>query len=389
MKQLLEFFRPKNYQLDLKIDKEKQTLKGKVVVRGTAKTADVRMHAVGLTIEKVKVGDTAAEFVMDGDELVIKNVPVEDVAITINYHGKLGENMQGAYLSSYEYKGHTEKIVSTQFESHYARMAFPCIDEPAAKATFDLSITLPEDSDDLVIANTPIARRDGDTVVFETTPRMSTYLLAFVIGKFNSKTIKNNHGTVITTYAALNQSADSVNFANEVAARSLEYYDNQFGVPYPLEKLDQVAIPDFEAGAMENWGLVTYRESMLLADKTVTLDTKKSIALTVAHELSHQWFTSTSGGTSGTLGSIESQKGKSLNWFTSTLPRSHPLSDRKGRRLHVVKSICSDLSAIAILYHLYACPCHVDALYMSSNAFAATISMAGMDFPAQDPSLTL
>ncbi len=290
MEQLLNYFRPKNYQLDLKIDKEKQTLKGKVVVRGTAKATDVRMHAVGLTIEKIKVGDAVAEFVTDGGEVVIKNVPVDDVVITINYHGKLGENMQGAYLSSYEYKGHAEKIVSTQFESHYARMAFPCIDEPAAKATFDLSITLPEGSDDLVLANTPVARRDGDTTIFETTPRMSTYLLAFVIGKFNSKAIKNNHGTVITTYAALNQPVDSVDFANEVAARSLEYYDNQFGVPYPLEKLDQVAIPDFEAGAMENWGLVTYRESMLLADKTVTLDTKKSIALTVAHELSHQWF---------------------------------------------------------------------------------------------------
>ncbi|MBR6964766.1 M1 family metallopeptidase [Candidatus Saccharibacteria bacterium] len=290
MEQLLTYFKPKNYQLDLKIDKEKKTLKGKVVVRGTAKESTVKFHAVGLTIEKVKLSSAAVDFVHENDEITIKNVPVEDVVITINYHSKLNENMQGAYLSTYTYKNQIEKIVSTQFESHYAREAFPCIDEPAAKATYDLAITLPEGSDDLVLANTPVAKKDGDTTIFETTPRMSTYLLAFVIGKFNSKTIKNNHGTVITTYASLNQSPDSVDYANEVAARSLEYYENQFCVPYPLEKLDQVAIPDFEAGAMENWGLVTYRESMLLADKTATLDTKKSVALTVAHELSHQWF---------------------------------------------------------------------------------------------------
>ena len=119
---------------------------------------------------------------------------------------------------------------------------------------------------------------------------MSTYLLAWVIGKFHGKSVTNAHGTKITTYAALNQDLDAVDFANEIAAKSLEFYDDNFGVPYPLEKLDQVALPDFEAGAMENWGLVTYRESMLLAGKTATLDTKKSVALTVAHELSHQWF---------------------------------------------------------------------------------------------------
>ena len=127
MEQLLEFFRPKNYQLDLKIDKEKKSLKGKVVVRGTAKAADVRMHAVGLTIEKVKVGDKAFDFAMDGDELVIKNVPVDDVVITINYHGKLGENMQGAYLSSYEYKGHTETIVSAMATRRFSKPRRACL----------------------------------------------------------------------------------------------------------------------------------------------------------------------------------------------------------------------------------------------------------------------
>ena len=102
--------------------------------------------------------------------------------------------------------------------------------------------------------------------------------------------MKNDHGVEITTYCSLAHDIDTVDFANEIAAKSLEFYDDNFGVPYPLEKLDQIALPDFEAGAMENWGLVTYRESMMLVSKVATLGTRKSVALTVAHELSHQWF---------------------------------------------------------------------------------------------------
>ena len=213
--------------------------------------------------------------------------------------------MEGAYISTYEYNGKTETIVATQFESHYAREAFPCIDEPEAKAVFELSIAVPEESKDIILSNMPevksrvAALRNAPNqalpsgykmISFEPTPRMSTYLLAFVIGKFHGKTITNEHGVEITTYAALNQDVDSVDFANEIAARSLEFYDDNFKEPYPLKRCVQVALPDFEAGAMENWGLVTYRESMLLAGKNATLSTKKSVALTVAHELSHQWF---------------------------------------------------------------------------------------------------
>ncbi len=291
MEQFLDYFKPKNYKLDLKIDKEKDSIDGTVLISGKPKKSEVFLHAVNMKIKSLKIDGKKTDFDYDKEKISIKDIATEkDIKIEIKFHESLNKNMQGAYLSTYEYDGHVEKIVSTQFESHYAREAFPCIDEPAAKATFDLSIELPEDSIDTVIANTPVQKQEGNKVIFETTPRMSTYLLAFVIGRFNSKTIKNEHGTLITTYAPLNHPEDSVDFANEVAAKSLEFYDNKFGVPYPLEKLDQVAIPDFEAGAMENWGLVTYRESMLLADKTVTMDTKKSIALTVAHELSHQWF---------------------------------------------------------------------------------------------------
>ena len=276
MERLLEYFVPEKYILDLDIDKHAKTIGGTVTVEGRAKAENIKFHAVGLSVDSVVVNGKKADFEVADGVLTVFKVPKSDLRVEIGYHGSLNENMQGVYISTYEYRGKTEVIVATQFESHYAREAFPCIDEPAAKAVFEVSINVP-DKDDIILVNTP-------------SPRMSTYLLAWVIGKFHGKTIKNAHGVEITTYATLVQDINAVDFANEIAAKSLEFYDDNFGVSYPLKKLDQVALPDFEAGAMENWGLVTYRESMMLAGKNATLGTKKSVALTVAHELSHQWF---------------------------------------------------------------------------------------------------
>ncbi len=313
MERFLEYFEPEKYILDLEVDKERKTIGGLVTVFGTAKAETVKFHAVGLSVSSVTVNGEKADFEVKDGVLSVFKAPRSEIRVEIGYEGGLNENMQGAYLSTYEYQGRTETIVATQFESHYAREAFPCIDEPAAKAVFELTISVP-DKDDMALSNMPavsemphlghaqgrsakptvldeaISETAKHTTVFEPTPRMSTYLLAFVVGKFQGKTVKNAHGTEITTYCSLAQDLDAVDFANEVAAKSLEFYDNNFGVKYPLKKLDQVALPDFEAGAMENWGLVTYRESMMLAGKNATLGTKKSVALTVAHELSHQWF---------------------------------------------------------------------------------------------------
>ena len=323
MERFLEYFVPERYVLELAVDKYEKTIGGRVEVFGEVRSETVKFHAVGLEVSEVRVGEKKekAEFEVADGALVIKGVKRGALNIEIRYQGKLNENMQGAYLSTYEYQGKTEVIVATQFESHYAREAFPCIDEPAAKAVFELSITA--SADDAVLSNMPelqfvssprpsgpSPRADGansraaalrnapsqtvasgfKTVSFQPTPRMSTYLLAWVVGKFHGRTVTNEHGVEITTYCSLAQDVAAVDFANEIAAKSLEFYDDNFGVPYPLKKLTQVALPDFEAGAMENWGLVTYRESMMLAGKEATLGTKKSVALTVAHELSHQWF---------------------------------------------------------------------------------------------------
>ncbi len=314
MERFLDYFVPEKYVLDLGINKFDKKIGGVVEIVGKAKEEVVKFHAVGLDVKQVFVGDTEVKFEVKDDTLTVFDVPISEVTITISYLGTLNENMEGAYLSTYDNNGEKEIIVATQFESHYARQAFPCVDEPAAKAEFVLKLTVPEVEGELVLANTPVAKTkkhfkvpDGKYTVFyndegkkvsakyieytfEDMPRMSTYLLAWVIGRMHGRTITNQHGVEITTYCALNQDIALVDFANEIAARSLEFYDDNFGTPYPLKKLDQVALPDFEAGAMENWGLVTYRESMLLASPDATLGAKKSVALTVAHELSHQWF---------------------------------------------------------------------------------------------------
>ncbi|MBR3249001.1 M1 family metallopeptidase [Candidatus Saccharibacteria bacterium] len=279
MERLLNYFVPEKYILDIYIDKHKKINRGKVIIEGESKDEIIKLHSVKLDILSVAVNGEKTKYKYENDLLEIET-GIGENTIEVEYEGRLNENMQGAYLSTYEYEGKTEAIVATQFESHYAREAFPCIDEPAAKAVFEVSIETP-DKDDLILTNVPMD---------EPTPRMSTYLLAWVVGKFHGKTVKNAHGTEITTYCSLAQDVDSVDFANDVAAKSLEFYDDNFGVSYPLPKLVQVALPDFAAGAMENWGLVTYRESMMLAGKTATVEAKKSVALVVAHELSHQWF---------------------------------------------------------------------------------------------------
>ncbi len=296
MDKLLDFFSPTHYQLSLEIDRQKETIFGRVLISGVPTSETIKFHAVNLKIEQAglmdedhgnfEYHDGVLELPIDID-LIGQNVTFE-----ITYHAKLNKNMQGCYLSTYQHNGKEERIVTTQFESHYARECFPCIDEPAAKATFVLTLTVPDfESGDVVLANMPLAKEaENHTFMFETTPRMSTYLLAWTIGKFHKVETTNKNGVRVASYATLSQPIQALEFANETAARALEYYDAKFGEKYPLKKLDQVALPDFEAGAMENWGLVTYRESMMLADQSATIDTKRSVALTVTHELSHQWF---------------------------------------------------------------------------------------------------
>lgn len=341
MERLLQYFTPEHYDLNLKIDRTRDLIEGIVKIRGFAHADTIKFHAVGLKIHSVKSNDkplnfkhsegvleieagkvgfstapaTNGERTEQGDPATAGGDAASDgsqsrlpsLTLEISYQTTLNKNMEGCYLSTYQYNGETQRIAATQFESHYAREAFPCIDEPAAKATFALTLEIPDLAEhDVVLANTPLKTtatseannhpkataktQQGNIFTFEPTPRMSTYLLAWVIGPFHSVETVNKHGVKVASYAALNQPLETLTFANETAAKSLDFYDEKFGVKYPLSKLDQVALPDFEAGAMENWGLVTYRESCLLADESASLEAKQSVAITVTHELSHQWF---------------------------------------------------------------------------------------------------
>ncbi len=334
MERLLKYFVPQQYQLNLQISREQEEITGTVVIDGEVMADEIKFHAVDMEILEVsylpflgqnreqvenenqpkKHDYIPCEFQYDGETLVIplktkmydeiyssetvqalqstsNNDKHPAMTLQIKFKTKINHNMQGCYMSTYQHNGKERKLVTTQFESHYAREAFPCIDEPAAKAVFNLSITVPDFADDdVILANTEITNRSQNQFIFAPTPRMSTYLLAWVIGPLKSISATNQHGVKVASYAALNQSTSALEFANEVACRALDYYDEKFGIKYPLSKLDQVALPDFEAGAMENWGLVTYRESCMLAESDAAVDTKVSVATTVTHELSHQWF---------------------------------------------------------------------------------------------------
>lgn len=312
MERFLDYFTPENYALELCFWRERDEFTGRVDITGELKSDRIKLHAVNLEISSVEwspyyedglSGLTKCDFesIPDGIEIKITDEMKKRLAdegerdnfveLRLKFKSKLNTNMQGCYLSTYDFEGQKHKLITTQFESHYAREAFPCIDEPEAKATFDLTLILPDYTErDVVLANMPTTTQVNGKFEFARTPRMSTYLLAWVIGPLKSVSTVNQNGIKVSSYCALNQPESALIFANETAARVLEYYDVKFQEKYPLPKLDQVALPDFEAGAMENWGLVTYRESMMLADPKATLDTKKSVAVTVTHELAHQWF---------------------------------------------------------------------------------------------------
>ena len=202
--------------------------------------------------------------------------------------------MTGIYPSYYTKDGEKKEVISTQFESHFAREAFPCIDEPQAKATFDLSLTFDQEAGDIALSNMPeinVERRQETGLwTFDTTPRMSSYLLAFALGNLHGKTVKSKRGTTVGAYATTAHPLSSLDFSLDIAVRVIDFYEDYFGVHYPIPQSLNLALPDFSSGAMENWGLITYREIYLLVDENSTAQSRQQVALVVAHEIAHQWF---------------------------------------------------------------------------------------------------
>ncbi|VAI31871.1 unnamed protein product [Triticum turgidum subsp. durum] len=194
--------------------------------------------------------------------------------------------------SKYQYKGKERNMAVTQFESVDARRCFPCWDEPAFKAKFKLTLEVP--SELVALSNMPVGNATFagpiKTVRYLESPPMSTYLVAIVVGLFEYVEGMTTKGTRVRVYTQIGKSNQG-KFALDVGVKSLNLYKDYFDTPYPLPKLDMVAIPDFAAGAMENYGLVTYREvALLFDDKSSSASSRQSVAITVAHELAHQWF---------------------------------------------------------------------------------------------------
>ena len=215
------------------------------------------------------------------------------------FTGTLNDNMAGFYRSSYEGKDGKKKYLATsQMEPTDARRTFPCFDEPALKANFSITLVADKDLTCLsnmdVIGETDIKSGYGDhmkkAVKFRKTPLMSTYLLAFIVGELNYIETKNFR-VPIRVYAPPDKEIEQGRFSLDLAAKTLAFYEKQFNSDFPLPKMDMVAIPDFSAGAMENWGLITYRVVDLLFDeKTGGAATRQRVAEVVQHELAHQWF---------------------------------------------------------------------------------------------------
>lgn len=288
IRRLLDYFVPQHYQLQLNIEPEQSHFSGQVTVTGETVGKQARLHSKDLDILSVKTErNDSPDWRLSEDELIIDDTANE---ITVQFQGRLSDTaMNGLYLCKYRQDGHTCRLFATQFESHYARKCFPCVDEPSAKATFDLSITVNSPDVQTVLSNMPGEQVDH-TWRFQTTPKMSTYLLAFVGGNFVSKSDRTKRGVKVNVYATPAQPTGLLDYALDTAVKSVEFYEDYFGIDYPLPKLDNVALPDFSAGAMENWGLITYRESAMLADNSSAVDTRESVAITITHEIAHQWF---------------------------------------------------------------------------------------------------
>lgn len=256
---LYEIFHPTHYDLQLDLDRENRRFSGHVTIIGekTDTARPLTLHCKDLTITSVQVDDTsgvpssAAEF----DQLVIDmDLTAGKHTVTLTFEGTITDGMHGLYPCYYEVDGVKKELLATQFESHHAREVFPCIDEPEAKATFSLTLTTEAGVE--VLSNMPaqaaVSHDDRTVTTFEPTPRMSTYLLAFVVGDLHKQSARTKSGVEVNVWATRAQPAASLSFPLEVAVGSIDFFDEYFGVPYPLPKADHVALPDFSSGAMEN-----------------------------------------------------------------------------------------------------------------------------------------
>jgi aminopeptidase N/puromycin-sensitive aminopeptidase len=291
---------PTHYTLTLTPDLKAATFSGveKIDVNIKEPIKSITLNAAEIAFQSVTVdrngAPQAAKVALDNDKeqatfTFPTALPAGKATLSIRYSGILNNELRGFYLS----KTAKRSYAVTQFEPTDARRAFPCFDEPAFKAAFDVSLVV--DSADTAISNGPIVSDTPGptpgthTLKFLTTPKMSTYLVAFLVGDFECK--KDTQDNVDIRVCSTPDKVELTAYGVDVAKYVLHYYNDYFGIPYPLPKLDLIALPDFEAGAMENFGAITFRETDLLLDPNLaSVTNKENVAEVIAHEMAHQWF---------------------------------------------------------------------------------------------------
>ena len=290
---------PVHYDLTVEPDLVAAAFAGRetITVRLQAPARAIVLNAAEIEFGTVRItagGSTQAAVVTlakaeDQATLTVPSmIPAGEARIEIAYKGILNGDLRGLYLS----KANNRRYAVTQLEATDARRMFPCFDEPAFKATFALTAVISAAdraiSNGIVIADTPGPRVGTHTVKFETTPKMSSYLVALAVGDFVC-----NEGSADAIPIRICSTPDKkalTGFALESTEQIVRYYNRYYTIKYPFKKLDVVAVPDFSAGAMENTGAIFYRETLLLADADASVGTRRAIAGVLAHEIAHQWF---------------------------------------------------------------------------------------------------
>eukprot|EP01041_Mallomonas_annulata_P009026 gene9026-18695_t len=300
--------KPLHYKLELSPDHDTLEFLASqdIDVMVSLSTNEIIMHSQEISVlsvsfknKEVGTGPALVEISYNLQRTTVKFVfadalPLGEGVIMMTFRGILNGDMAGFYKSGYvDADGKKRIMSSTQFEALSARRAFPCWDEPAAKATFAVSIIIP--SSLTAISNMPELSTEHlsggkKKVVFDISPVMSTYLLAWAIGEFDVLQTVTEGGVAVRVYCPPGR-AKQGKFALEVGKRALDFYDDFFQIKYPLPKLDMLCCTEFAMGAMENWGLVTYREVDLMIDEHKASSQQKQRVFTIiCHELAHQWF---------------------------------------------------------------------------------------------------
>lgn len=301
--------RPDNYRIYVEPDLENRQFSGEETIFLTLdkSTDKIVLNANELEVvepEICRLGDSHGSWIkpeveMDKvNERVILNLKEKvrsgKYELRLKFAGKLNDKLVGFYFSSAKDKdGKPISIASTQMEPTDARRVFPCFDEPEFKATFKISIAV--DPGLTAISNAPVKfikedkRNDKHIYNFEESPRMSSYLVAMIIGPFESTDPVTVNGVKIRVWA-IRGKKDQGLYSRGVVEKLLPFFEDYFGVKYPEKKLDLIAIPDFGPGAMENLGAITFRETRLLVDDQTSTSAKQSVASVVAHEMAHMWF---------------------------------------------------------------------------------------------------